>query len=322
MTKEQINEMIGLYGLVPVIKLEDAKDAVPLAKALEKGGLPIAEITFRTAAAEESIRRVSSECPNVLVGAGTVLTPEQAQKAMDAGAKFIVTPGFNPRVVGYCVEHNIPIIPGVNSPGTIEQALEFGLTTLKFFPAEASGGLNALKAMAAPYGMVNFVPTGGIDTKNLASYLAFDKILACGGSFMVNDEMIKKGDFDGITTLTKAAMKAVMGFEFAHMGINFTNKNDCLAATKLLCSLFDLEIKEGNSSNFAGAGIELMNENGLGTHGHIGIRTSSIPRARAYFERMGLKFNDSSIKKDAKGKITVVYLQDEIGGFGVHLLQR
>ena len=181
-------------GIVPVVKLSRADDAVPLAKALIAGGLPVAEVTFRTAAAEESIRRMAEAFPEMLVGAGTVLSIEQVERAIGAGAKFIVTPGFNPRVVSYCVEHDIPIFPGCPTTSDIEQALELGLKVVKFFPAEQMGGLATIKAVSAPYGQMRFMPTGGVNEKNLCQYLACDKIVACGGSWMVKPELIEAGD--------------------------------------------------------------------------------------------------------------------------------
>ena len=165
--EQTVYSQIAAYGLVPVIKLTDPDHAVPLAEALSAGGLPVAEITFRTDSAAESIRRIGRETPDVIVGAGTVLTVDQAKQAVDVGARYIVTPGFNPKVVQYCVDNGVPITPGVNNPTTVEQALEFGLTLLKFFPAEASGGLAMLKALAGPYGHVSFVPTGGVNGDNL-----------------------------------------------------------------------------------------------------------------------------------------------------------
>ncbi|HEY9226798.1 MAG TPA: bifunctional 4-hydroxy-2-oxoglutarate aldolase/2-dehydro-3-deoxy-phosphogluconate aldolase, partial [Gemmatimonadaceae bacterium] len=170
--------------IVPVIVIDDPADAVPLARALAGGGLPCAEITFRTAHAAEAIRRVTSEAPDLFVGAGTVLSPAQAKAARDAGAQFMVAPGFNPRVVDYCNEHGIPVYPGICTPTELEAALEKGLTAVKFFPAEPSGGLAFLKAMAAPYGDVSFMPTGGINAGNVASYLGFKRVVACGGSWM------------------------------------------------------------------------------------------------------------------------------------------
>ena len=215
----EILKEISRMGIVPVIALDDAKDAKPLAQALCEGGLPCAEVTFRTAAAEESIRIMAQEFPEMLVGAGTVLTTEQVDRAVAAGAKFIVSPGLNPKVVKYCVDKNIPITPGTSSPTDIEQAIELGLEVVKFFPAEASGGLAKIKAMAAPYVNMKFMPTGGINAKNLIDYLNFPKIIACGGSWMVSKDMITAGEFDKIREMTKEAVTAMLGFELAHVGI-------------------------------------------------------------------------------------------------------
>lgn len=199
-------ETIEQLGIVPVVVIENAKDAVPLCRALQEGGLPLAEITFRTAAAEDAIRAVSSDLPEVLVGAGTVLTTQQAEKAIKAGARFIVSPGLNPAVVEFCMEKSVPVIPGCCTPTDIEVALGLGLNVVKFFPAEAFGGIKTLKAISAPYSMMKFVPTGGINATNLNDYLSFDKVLACGGSWMVNSELLKRGDFEEITRLTREAM--------------------------------------------------------------------------------------------------------------------
>ncbi len=196
-------------GIIPVVVLDDAKDALPLAKALCEGGLPCAEVTFRTAAAEESIRVMSSAFPEMLVGAGTVLTTEQVDRAVAAGAKFIVSPGFNPKVVKYCQEKNIPITPGIQTPTEIEAALELGLTTVKFFPAEPAGGLKMIKAVAAPYVNVSFMPTGGISEKNVREYLAYDRIVACGGSWMVKKDLVANGEFDKIRDMVAEAAAIV-----------------------------------------------------------------------------------------------------------------
>jgi len=205
----EILEKIKEIGIVPVIVLEDAKDALPLAEALMEGGLPCAEVTFRTAAAEDSIRAISQAYPEMLVGAGTVLTTEQVDRAVAAGAKFIVSPGFNPRIVQYCQEKGVPITPGCSSPTDIEQALEHGLKVVKFFPAEQLGGLAMIKALAGPYVDVSFMPTGGINAGNVKDYLAYNRILACGGSWMVKGDLIKAGDFQRITELVKEAKQLV-----------------------------------------------------------------------------------------------------------------
>lgn len=193
------------YAVVPVVVLNDADDAIPLADALIKGGLPCAEVTFRTDAAEESIRRICESFPDMLVGAGTVLTTEQVERAYKAGAKFIVSPGFDPEIIDYCISIGLPVLPGCITPSEIAQAVKRGLKVVKFFPAEQSGGVAMIKAMAAPYSMVKFMPTGGISTKNLADYLSCDKILCCGGSWMVKEDLIKSGSFDKITDMTKEA---------------------------------------------------------------------------------------------------------------------
>ena len=205
----EVLEKIQKIGIVPVVVLNDAKDAEPLAKALCNGGLPCAEVTFRTDAAEESIRIMSEKYPEMLVGAGTVLTTEQVDRAVAAGAKFIVSPGLNPKIVKYCVEKNIPIKPGICTPSEAEQAIENGLEVVKFFPAEPAGGLKMIKAMAAPYTGLKFMPTGGINATNVKEYLAYDKILACGGSWMVKGSLVEAGEFDKIEAMTKEAVEIV-----------------------------------------------------------------------------------------------------------------
>ncbi|HIX53264.1 MAG TPA: bifunctional 4-hydroxy-2-oxoglutarate aldolase/2-dehydro-3-deoxy-phosphogluconate aldolase [Candidatus Lachnoclostridium stercoripullorum] len=200
-----IEEQFYQCAVVPVVVLDDAKDALPLAKALVEGGLPCAEVTFRTEAAEESIRLMSEAYPDMLVGAGTVLTVEQVDRAAAAGAKFIVSPGFDPEIVDYCLEKGIPVFPGCMTPSEVAQGVKRGLKVLKFFPAEQAGGLAMIKAMAAPYTMVKFMPTGGINAGNLGEYLACDKILCCGGSWMVKGSLVKNGEFDKIRQLTAEA---------------------------------------------------------------------------------------------------------------------
>lgn len=202
---KSIEELFAELKVVPVVVLDDAKDAELLAKALVEGGLPCAEVTFRTEEAAESIRIMTEVYPDMLVGAGTVLTTEQVDKAVESGAKFIVSPGFDPEIVDYCIEKNIPVFPGCISPSEVAQAVKRGLKVVKFFPAEQSGGLAMIKAMAAPYNMLKFMPTGGINTKNLKDYLACDKILCCGGSWMVKGDMIKAGEFEKIKKLTREA---------------------------------------------------------------------------------------------------------------------
>ncbi len=205
----EVLKNIGSMGIIPVVVLNNVNDAEPLAESLIKGGLPCAEVTFRTDAAEESIKMMTTKFPDMFVGAGTVLTTEQVDRAIGAGAKFIVSPGFNPKVVEYCLKNDYPITPGIMTPTELEMALGFGLDVVKFFPAENAGGLKMIKAMSAPYTMMKFMPTGGINAVNVRDYLACDKILACGGSWMVKGDLIKEGNFAEIEKLTAEASKIV-----------------------------------------------------------------------------------------------------------------
>ena len=204
-----LNEKIAEFGVVPVVVLNDEKDAKPLADALVEGGLPCAEVTFRTEAAEESIRIMTEAYPDMLVGAGTILTTEQVDRAVAAGAKFIVSPGFDPEIVDYCLSIEIPVFPGCVTPSEVAQAVKRGLKVVKFFPAEQYGGVSTIKALAAPYTMVKFMPTGGVNAGNLKDYLNCDKIVCCGGSWMVKGDLIKAGEFARIREMTREAVELV-----------------------------------------------------------------------------------------------------------------
>ncbi|MBR6719806.1 MAG: bifunctional 4-hydroxy-2-oxoglutarate aldolase/2-dehydro-3-deoxy-phosphogluconate aldolase [Clostridia bacterium] len=314
---------ISDIGIVPVIKINDVEKAVPLAKALIDGGLPIAEITFRTEAAEEAIKRVSEAFPEMLVGAGTVLTIEQAQRAKNAGAKFIVSPGFNPKVVSWCLENDIIPTPGCTSPTEIEQALELGLKVVKFFPAEQSGGIDKIKALSAPYGNLKFIPTGGIGLDNLTTYITNKKILACGGSFMVKEDYIENGEWDKITELTKKAVSIMLGFEIDHIGVNTADAAEAsCVAVKFAKAFGGIETSEGNSSFWAGKIIEIMKGKGKGVNGHIAIKTNSVDRAVYHLKAQGIEFDESSALFNADGSMKVIFFKDEIAGFALHLLQK
>lgn len=317
----EVLEKIGKIGIVPVVKIDRAEDAISLAKALCAGGLPCAEVTFRTDAAAEAIRRMTANFPDMCVGAGTVLNAQQVDAAAEAGAKFIVSPGLNPRTVRYCLEKNIPVIPGTSSPSDIEQAIELGLDTVKFFPAEQSGGLAKIKAMAAPYGNMKFMPTGGVNAKNLTSYLDFNRIIACGGSWMVPGDLINEGAWDRIRQLTEEAVRTMLGFELAHVGINAGSEAEAMKAAQRFSFLFGFAVKEGNSSVFSGTAVEVMKSPFRGTHGHIAIRTNYIERAVNYMATvLGVEFDEP--KRDKNGTYKAIYLKEEIGGFAVHLVQK
>lgn len=318
---KDIMKELSLIGIVPVIKIDNAKDAAPLAKALIEGGLPCAEVTFRTAAAKEAISIIAKEYPDMIVGAGTVLTTAQVDDAIEAGAKFIVSPGLNPEIVKYCQSKGCPIVPGINNPTGIEQALSLGLKTVKFFPAEQSGGIGMIKAMSAPYGGVTFMPTGGIGPTNLNDYLSFGKILCCGGSWMVKPEMIAAGDFEGIKNLVRGAVDTMLGFKFKHIGINSEDENAMNETVASLGKFFSFPADKRSASTFASPELEVMSVQGRGTMGHIAIQTNNVDRAVYHLERRGVKFDYDSATFDASGARKFIYLADEIGGFAYHLVK-
>ncbi|GHS88448.1 hypothetical protein AGMMS49957_09980 [Synergistales bacterium] len=319
---DAVLQKISNVGVVPVVKLDSPDQAVPLGKALIAGDLPVAEVTFRTDAAEESIKRISGELPDLLVGAGTVTTIDQAKRAVAAGAKFLVSPGFNPNVVKYCVDNNIPITPGINNPSQIEQGIELGLSVLKFFPAEQSGGLEMLKAFGGPYGSLKFIPTGGVSVKNMVDYLSYAKVLAVGGSWMVKPELIAAGKYDEISRACHEAVMTAIGFELRHLGINDDSDADALSDARKFENLFGFAVKEGNSSNFAGIGFEIMKKPFLGQHGHIAIATLNVDRAVAFLAKKGVSTRPETEKRDASGALTVAYIDAEISGFAIHLVKK
>ena len=313
---------IGQIGIVPVVALDRAEDALPLGKALMVGGIPCAEVTFRTAAAKEAIRIMTSNFPDMLVGAGTVLSCEQVDEAVEAGAKFIVSPGLNPEVVKYCIDKEIPVTPGVATPSEVEQAIGLGLDVVKFFPAEAAGGLPMIKAMSAPYTSMKFMPTGGINKDNIATYLAFNKVLACGGSFMVDKKLIAAGRFDEVARLSREAVDAVLGFSLAHIGVNCGDEAEALEDADRFDLLFGFTKKDGNSSVFAGTVAEFMKTPYLGAKGHIAIGTTNVERAVFHLTLRGVQFDMDTAKYDTAGRLKAVYMTDEISGFAVHLVQK
>ena len=319
----EVLERMAAAGIVPVVVIENAEDAVPTARAMLSGGIDVMEITFRTAAAPDSIRAVSSGCPDMLVGAGTVITLEQCKLAVECGAKFIVAPGYDEEVVDWCIENHVPVTPGCVTPTEIMAAIKKGLRVLKFFPANVYGGLEAIKALAGPFAStgVTFIPTGGVNQKNLAEFIVSPYIHAVGGSWVCPKKEIAEGNYDRITELCKDARKEVLGYELCHLGINCPDADTAADVTKEFASAFCLDVKEGNSSNFAGDGFEVMKSKYLGTNGHIAIYTNKMESAMADLASKGYTFNMSTAK-EKNGRITVVYINEEIGGFAVHLKQR
>ena len=321
MDNKKFLEQLECTGIVPVIKLENTDDAVNLAKALYDGGIRCAEVTFRAEGADKVISQMVKAYPDMLVGAGTVLTIDQCDRAIDAGAKFCVAPGLNPAVVKHCLDRGVPFAPGVANGSQIEQAMELGLDFVKFFPAEQAGGLPYIKAVSAPYSSMKFMPTGGVNEQNLNTYLAFKNIVCCGGSWIVPDNLVKAGKWDEITALCRSAVNKMLGFKLAHIGINCSDESSAIDVSGVFSKLFGWEQKIGNSSVFSGSGIECMKAIGRGASGHIGVGVNNVRRAVYHLECSGVEFDMSSAKYDKDGRMTAIYLKEEIGGFAVHLVE-
>ncbi len=316
-----IVEKLSKYGIVPVIKIERLEDAVPLAKALCAGGLPVAEVTFRTDCAAQAIKVMKEACPEMLIGAGTVLNPTQVEEAIEAGSEFIISPGFNPTTVAYCLEKNYPIIPGTSTPSDMEKAIEFGLDTVKFFPAEASGGLKSIKAMSAPYGQLKFMPTGGITPDNLNEYLAFEKIIACGGTWIVPDVLVKEKRFDEVTKLTKQAIRKMLDIKFDHVGINTSKEDSISEVAEFFGEFLGVALDHRPASIFVDQ-LEIMPAGSPGTNAHLAFSTKNVERAIFFLENAGYVFDYDTVRKDDKGHITFIYLKDEIANMACHLTQK
>ena len=306
-------------GIVPVVALEDAADALPLGAALKKGGVSAIEVTFRTAAAADAIRLLSREMPELLVGAGTVITKAQADAAIEAGAKFIVSPGFQPELVSYVLSKGVPMCPGTATPGEMEQAMALGLSAVKFFPAEQNGGAPMLKALSAPYRDLLFMPTGGVKLENLRNYLALDQVFACGGTWLATKDDIKAKAFDKITARTREAVKTMLNFRIKHVGINSKDEAEAKKTATLLCSIFDFDYNDTELSVFTGTAVEVMKFMGRGSLGHVAIGADNVDRAEYYLRQRGFAFDESTRRVDASGRTTFLYLSDEIGGFAFHL---
>ena len=315
-------ERVYEIGIIPVIAFNSVDEAIPLCKALMDGGLPAAEVTFRTACAEECIRKIHQELPDMLLGAGTVLTTEQADRAMDAGASFIVAPGFDPIVTQHVIDKGGIMMPGTATAGEMQQAMNMGCEGIKFFPAEANGGVAMLKNIGAALKTAKWMCTGGVNAKNVNTYLANPQIIAVGGTWMCKSDKIKAGAWDEITAMSKEAVDVMLGLELGHIGINCADDAEAMKTAETLGSLLSMAVKPGNSSIFVGnKEFEIMKKPGRGTHGHIAIKCNNIDRAVYHLSRRGVKFDmDSMVTKNDKH--IAIYLADEVAGFAIHLVQK
>ncbi len=309
-------------GILPVINIPNVSLAIPVAEALRNGGVNAIEVTLRSPDSLESIKTIRSAFPDMTIGAGTVLNTQTVDNAIECGADFIVSPGYDDEVVNYCVSKGIQIVPGCTTPTEIQKSVKLGLKVLKFFPAELSGGINSINLISGPFPDVKFIPTGGINFKNLGTYLANKKVLACGGSYMATSEQIKNGDFKSISDACKKAVDISLGFELAHVGINCDNETEATDVAECISDIFRLQPRYMNSAVFAGAAVEAVKSNGWGQNGHIGFFTNSIFRALAYFEAKGISINENSFKYNKNGDVSCAYLKDDIGGFAFHVVER
>lgn len=317
----EILRKIQKIGIVPVIRIDDEDQAVPLAKALYDGGLPLAEITFRTAAAAGAIRKIAKALPDMLLGAGTIMTREQVDQSIDAGASFMVSAGFNPAIASYAISKEFPVAPGTATPGEMEQAMALGLDTVKFFPAELNGGIAKLKALSGPYPNLMFMPTGGVSLKNMNDYLSFNRVLACGGTWLATPEDIRAGNWDKITALSREAVQTMLGYELVHVGIHTQDPGSTKELTSVLNLLFGFIPKNTSKGTMVGP-VELLDVPARGAKGHLAIGTNSVLRAIWHLENLGISTDPDTIQLDAAGQPKFVNLKQEIAGFSIHLINK
>lgn len=319
----QINiyHRLKTIGFIPVGMIEDDKNAVPLANALIAGELPCIEIALRTEKSLSSITKISKNCPDIIVGAGTVLSVDQVKEAIDVGAQFIVTPGFNTKVVEYCVEHNIAIIPGTAGAAHIDAAIELDVKIVKFFPAEKLGGLPMVESLGQIY-PISFFSTGGIDATNLGAYIRSKHIHCVGGTWVTSHSLISRKRFEEITLLAKKAVSNMLGFSLMHVGINANGQENAKQVSDEFATLLGGSTREvPNLSYFVGSEYEIMFD-GLGLHGHLAFGTNSMDVAMRVLSARGYTFNKDFIRYDANKRLFLAYLEKEIGGFACHLVQK
>lgn len=313
-------DIIESTGILPVIKIEEPETAVELAAAIRAGGINAIEVTVRNDSALESLARIKAAFPDMMAGAGTVTNVGMVKAACGAGADFIVSPGFGKEMVEYCLADGIPVTPGCATPSEIQAAQELGLRVVKLFPANRCGGVGAIKDLSGPFGRMKFVPTCGINYDNLSEYLSCPAVAAVGGSFMAKADVIARHDWQTVTDNCRRAVELSLGFELAHVGMNCAGRDEAAALADELNRRFPMGVRPGGKSTFVGTAVELMHIPYYGTHGHIGFRTNSVARAKAYFESHGIAINAESIGYDAKGQMNFFYLADEVGGFALHVV--
>lgn len=318
---DSVFRKIESCGMIPVLNVKHEEDAIPLAKALAKGGLPLMEIMFRTDAAEASIRKISSEYPGFCVGAGTVLTLDQAKRAKAAGAQFVVSPDFSEEVVRYCIDEKIPVVPGCVTPSEVHRALELGLTVLKFFPAIQMGGVRTMQLLSGPYPQVRFVPTGDLTRREMNEYLSFPKVAAAGGDFMLSYDDIENRRFDRIEQSVRETILEHLDFHIAHVGVNCGSSGEAKSVCEALSSTLFQSVTEYEKCYFSGTLFEVMKAPFYNKGGHVAVGTRDAERAYAFLKDAGVKFHEETLARDENGRLRAGYLDADFGGFALHLLQ-
>ncbi|WP_294729982.1 bifunctional 4-hydroxy-2-oxoglutarate aldolase/2-dehydro-3-deoxy-phosphogluconate aldolase [uncultured Faecalibaculum sp.] len=319
---KELKRSLETAGLIPVVKIDEAGHAVDLTKALLQAGLDCIEITFRTEAAAEAIEAVRKSGLDVVILAGTVLDVEQAERARIAGADVIVSPGYNASVVRWCLEQGMPVVPGIQSASELTAAVNAGLGFVKFFPAQAAGGIGMLKALSGPFPAMQFMPTGGISEDNFQEYLKLPQVVCAGGSWMVPTVLIQEGRFDEIQAIAHSAVTKMLDLKLAHIGINAANEGEAHQIAQFFETVFSFEARENPSSIFSDTYVETLKSPYLGKKGHIAISTPNVERAMAYLEKRGVAFNQDSIVRRPNGLIQAVYFQKETGSFAIHLVRK
>lgn len=317
-----VMEKIDGTGVLAVVSLPDPDKAVAVVDALAAGGIEVIEVTLRSEGALESIRRIKKDRPGFSVGAGTVLTVETAEAAMAAGAEFLVSPGFDGELLAFAGKKKIPYVPGCTGASELQHAVKCGLRYVKFFPAELQGGAAALKLLSGPFPGLKFLPTGGINSDNMESYLRLPCVAAVGGSFMAPADLICGEKYEEITALSAKAMEKSLGFTLAHVGINHENEGDAEKTVETLHHVFGLPIFPRKNCFFAGTAVKAMKFPFLGTKGHVGIATNSMARALYHLAKQGVAVDEEHFKYDDKNVLNAVYLKDEIGGFAFHIVRK
>ena len=309
------------YGVIPVINVPGEEFAQPLAEALTQGGLPLIEVTLRNEHSLGALKRIKQSMPEMTVGAGTVLSISQVDQALEAGADFIVAPGMNPKVVEYCLKKDVPVLPGCVTATEIEAGMSLGLNLFKFFPSEQLGGIKTMKELSGPYRNVQFIATSGISLQNLPDYMSCPSVAAVGGSFMAPSSLGEVKDWDGIIQRCRQVVRASHGFHIVHVGLNGANAQEGEERAKRFAEIFDLPYRPGGKSDFAGTMLESGKTKFPGEKGHIAVGTYSVERGAAYLQAKNVTLRDDWSKTDLQGRMVSVYLEEEIGGFAIHLLR-